>query len=157
MRKFLLAAALCLAGGSAWAGTANSWITPQIPELFIAQINNAATTTPQALATAATTGTIVKGVTISNTDTSAYSVQLSVLRSAVSYLVCTVSVPISAGNTTAAPAAAALTSGNCPGLPLDPGGNPYILLKSGDVLQINTTGTVASNKLVTAIGVGYDF
>ena len=103
----------------------------QTPKLGAVQIVNANGTTPQSLYACGANGSKITGIFASTTDTAADTVQLSLLRSATTYIVNTVSVPAGSG-TTAAAAPTPLMSFT--GLPLDADGNPYFYCQSGDTI-----------------------
>lgn len=126
-------------------------IYPQAINSSSQQILPADTTTLKTLYTAGTNGSKVESILLTNTDTAAaYAIQFSVTISATTYLLGTVNVPLSSGNTIAAPSINALQSSNLP-LSFDAFGNPYLYLASGAVLKINSLTTVNSGKIVSAI------
>lgn len=97
---------------------------------------------------------------VTNTDSgAAYAIQLNVTISATNYLIGTVNVPLSAGNTTAAPSVNLLSALNNfgPYLCKDANGNPYIYLANGSTLKVNSTTTVTSAKTVTFFAQGGDY
>ena len=142
---------------------ANAAVTPtpvfaQGPKPYVQQILPAGTTATAILVTAGSNGTIIKGIECTNTDTAAASVvQFNLARSAVNYLMASVNVPLSSGNTSAAAAVNMMSPTNWPGLPVDAAGNPFINLASGDTLLMNVTVTVNSGKVVSCIAIGADY
>lgn len=99
--------------------------------------------------TAGTNGTIVTGISVTSTDTSARDVTINITRSATNYQVTQVSIPITAGTLNSAPTIGILTSSQIAGLPIDGNGNPMIYLMSGDTLTFNAPVTVTSGKQIT--------
>ncbi len=130
--------------------TTSTPIFPQTINSSSQQILPADTTTLKTLYTGGANGSKVESILLTNTDTvAAYAIQFSVTISAVTYLLGTVNVPISSGNTIIAPAINALQSANLP-LSFDAFGNPYLYLASGAVLKINSLTTVNTGKIVSA-------
>lgn len=116
------------------------------PNPGLAQIANADASSLKDLVTAGSSGTKVTGINVASTDTSARVIQLWQTRSATAYLIGSLSVPAASGNDGSTISANLL--GLIGGLPVDNDGNPYILLKSGDKLQVSSTTTVTSAKIV---------
>lgn len=134
--------------------------TPIFPQTITSpsqQILPADTTTLKTLYTAGTNGSKIENIIATNTDTAAaYGIQLSVTTGATTYLLGTVNVPLSSGNTTAAPAISLLNSANLP-TAKDSNGNPYIYLASGSVLKVNSLTTVNTGKIVAITCNGGDY
>lgn len=128
----------------------------QAVNVGLATIVPADTTAAKTIFTAGANGSRVSAITVHSTDTALRDVVLSLVRSATSYPLFTISVPINAGNTNAIGALDLLRSPLLPGLPYDAFGNRYIDLKSGDTLTINTTTTVTAAKQITAAALGGD-
>jgi hypothetical protein len=134
--------------------------TPIYPQAVNAKqqvIVNADGTTIKALYAAGSNGSRITNINVTNTDTGAYTLQLFVQISSTDYLLGSVSIPLSAGNTNAAPTINCLNNSQMPSLPRDAQGNPFIDLPASSTLRIATTGTVASTKTVTAVAFGVDF
>jgi hypothetical protein len=158
MKKLLAAAVMLLAGSPLWAATTpNSFVTPQTPRAYKAQIVNGSGTSAVTLITGGINGTVVSSLLLTNTDTTAYTITIEVLRSSTTYVLATISVPASAGNSTSVPPVSVLNSTNVPGLPVDGYGNPYLYLESTDTLEIQSSATVTSGKAVSVLTVGADF
>jgi hypothetical protein len=121
------------------------------------QLVNGSGTTAQTVYTAGGNGSKVTALVFSSTDTAAHDVQISITNGGTAYLLGTISVTIGAGNTSTVPSVNALANVQLPGLPLDSDGNPYILLISGDTLQITAVVAVTTAKFVTAIATVGDF
>jgi hypothetical protein len=122
---------------------------PQTPQLGVTQLAHAqSANTLVTVATAGTNGSKVNSVWATNTDpANAYLTQVWLTRSGTNFLLGTVNVPVSAGNTAAAPSVNIF--GGITGLPLDSDGNPYVYLQSGDVLAVSATTQVASSQTLT--------
>lgn len=123
----------------------------------VQQVLPADTTSLKTLVTAGANGSRVSSIVVSTTDTTTRDLQLWLTRSATSYLIGTVNIPLSAGNVNSAPSINILGNSQIPGLPLDANGNPYIDLKAADVLAIATTTTVTAAKAENAVAVCGDF
>ncbi|HEY9755248.1 MAG TPA: hypothetical protein V6C97_08805 [Oculatellaceae cyanobacterium] len=138
------------------AGTATP-IFPQTVMNWAQQITNANGTSLQTLVTGGTNGSKVESLMISNTDTVAHDVQFWVTISSVAYLLTTVSIPASAGNSDSVPAVDILRSAQIPGLAYDPNGNKYLYVANGSTLSIGLLVAVASGKLVQGFAQGGNF
>jgi hypothetical protein len=134
--------------------------TPIFPQTITSpsvQILPATTTGLVTLYTAGTNGSKIENIIVSNTDSgAAYALTLTVVTSATSYIIGTINVPLSAGNTTAAPAISLINSTNIP-LAKDANGNPYIYLASGSVLKVNSGTTVTTAKVLSITAMGGDY
>ena len=134
--------------------------TPIYPQLILTpsvQILPATTTTEVTLYTATNAnGSKIENIILTNTDTAAaYAIQFFVYTSSTSYLIGTVNVALSSGNTIAVPAVSVMQAVNSAGNPYipfsyDAFGNPYMYLASGSVLKIASLTTVNTGKAVTA-------
>jgi len=145
-------------GSPGWAAiTANSIVTTQTPKAYKAQITNASGTAAVNLVNPGTNGTKVISIVCSNTDTSAYNVTFSVLRSSTTYFLDTVAIPASAGYSASAPPVSILNTTNIPGIPLDSDGNPYLFLEPTDTLQMANGATIAAGKAISCHTVAADF
>lgn len=149
------------------AVTPNSAVLPQTPRSALAQITNAVGTGLVPLVTGGANASKVNSIVVSNTDTSAYTLQLvinvggslsgGVVTGGTSYLLASVSVPVSAGNVAGTLPVGALSAASIPGVALDNTGMPYLYLDNGNYLCIATTGTVTAGKAVSAIATVADF
>lgn len=128
-----------------------------VPKIALQQILNADASAWKDLVTAGSSGSKVAAVMAASDDTSARVVQLSVLRSAVNYILGSVNVPIASGTDGAAVGVNLLNLTSIPGLPIDSDGQPYLLLQSGDKLQVKSLTTVTSTKIVHVSAVVGDF
>jgi len=127
------------------------------PKCWPAKIVNADASTQKDVVTAGINGSKVTALIATSDDASARILQVSLLRSAVNYPLCSVSVPIGAGTNGTASAVDLLSSRALPGLPVDNDGQRYLLLESGDVLQVKSLSTVTSAKVVAIVGIAGDF
>ena len=132
------------------AATANSIISAQAINRGHVQIATADAQNQKTVYTAGVNGSIVRGLILQSTDTSARDVQISITTGGVSFPLGTVTVPIGAGNSGSVPSVNALNSAQLPGLPVDSFGNPCIALISGDTLTVSALSTVTTAKLITA-------
>ena len=127
------------------------------PKVSNATIVAADTTTAKTVVTAPAGGSKVTGLILASDDTSARDIQFGVTQSGGSfYPIGTVTVPITAGTIAATPSVNAINRSTCPGLPLDSDGNPYILLESGDKLEIKALTTVTAAKTISATAIHAD-
>lgn len=135
-------------------------IFPQAVKGPLAQISNATGTTSITFMTAGANGSIVKGISCTNTDSNPYTIQFNKVRSSTAYLLVTLTIAASAGSSAAVVPLTVVGSGtgaNTLGLPLDSEGNPFTYIESGDTINVNVTSTVTSGKLVSCYGVQSDF
>ena len=107
--------------------------------------------TKKTLVTADADGTKVVAVLASSDDTSDRLGQLWITRSATSYLVGTTNVVTLAGTNGVADTANLLDVTLIPGLPVDRDGQVYLLLESGDTLQVSFTTQVTAAKTVYVV------
>jgi len=132
-------------------------IYPQAITNNVLAIVNGTGTTITNLVTAGTNGTKIESINVSNTDTIAYTLQFYITISATNYLIGTVTLPLSSGNTVAAPPLDVITRGNFPSLAVDANTNPYLYLASGSSLSVAVTVAVTSGKTVTLFVQGGNF
>lgn len=153
----LIVAILLFGGLCTAAVTANNLVSVQTPKLMLLQIPTAGQT-PQALGpTPGANGTKCIGMRATNTSANPYTLQVSFLRSAVTYVQTTVLVPANSGNTAAAPPLDLLAAANWPGPVTDSDGNRFFLLMSGDQLQVNSTVAMADPAKVSVMASCGDF
>ncbi len=132
-------------------------IFPQTITTTAMTIVAADTTTKKTLYTGGVNGSKIEYLYITNTDTNAYTVNIFITIGATDYLIGTINLPLSAGNTTSAPTINLLTNSNLAGLNYDINGNRYLMLANGATLKAATTGTVTAAKTITFITQGGDF
>jgi hypothetical protein len=138
------------------AVTTNQAVFVQKPRWPHLQIVAADTTTAKTLFTCPADGAKIVGMFVTTSDTTANGVQISVLNTST-YVIATVTVPLSAGYVAGAPAVNLLSGTNWPGLPLDSDGNPYFYCESGDVLQAAATLTLVSAEVMNIFVVAANF
>lgn len=127
------------------------------PNVVPVQILNADASAQKSLIVAGSSGTKVTSVIANSNDTTARVLELSILRSATNYLIAAVTVPANAGTDGTTVAVDLLNAVMSPGIPIDNDGTHYILLKSGDTLQVKSQTTVTTAKTVNVIATGADF
>lgn len=131
-------------------------IFPQTITSGVVQILPADTTTLKTLYTAGAQGSKIENLDVTNTDSAAaYAIQVWVVISATNHLLGTVNVPLSSGNTVAAPNVSILAG--LTGLNKDSNGNPYIYLATGAVLKVSSLTTVTAAKIVDFYCQGGDY
>lgn len=130
---------------------------PQAMALGLVQIANGDASNLKTALTAAAGGTKVTALQATSTDTLARDVQWGVSRGGTFYPRGTATIPINAGSIAATAGVDLLSAANCPGLPVDADGTPYVLLKSGDTLDIKSLTTVSSAKAISVSATGADF
>lgn len=121
------------------------------------QLNNGSGTTAATILTAGVNGSRLTALIATSTDTASRDVQLSLLRSATTYILGTINLPITAGDINSVPTVNLLGSSQLPGICFDSNGNPYMDFKAGDVLQAQMLVSITSGKLVNILGYGGDF
>lgn len=182
MRRFrqwiALLVALELAAAPAWAAvTANSLVSPQVPNRGIAQITPsngqsmvvaavgasvACTGVCPVAYTCATTGGAASKITAiwaTSTDTAAQVVQVLIVNTSKVYPILSVSVPAASGTAAAGgtPMVNLLSAANVPGLSTDSDGNPYLTCVGGDTIVVGTVGTITANKFIGVVVNAADF
>jgi hypothetical protein len=125
------------------------------PRLGLVQIVNADASAQKTVLVAGAAATKVASLLASSTDTSARVLTVSILRSAVNYVLGAMTVPITAG-TDGVTATTNLLS-LIPGLPVDNDGQPYVFLAVGDTLQVSSGTTVTAAKAISISAIGGDF
>ena len=137
---------------------------PQAVVCGLARILPADTTGKKTVATGKAAGAAEPGgtkitglIATSNDGTLAHVLLISILRTAVNYVIGAVNVPINSGTDGTAVSVNLLNSTSIPGLPVDRNGQRYLLLQAGDVLQVNAAVAVSANKEVDLVAMGYDF
>ena len=120
-------------------------------------LTSADTTVAKLCFTAGTNDSDVKSIIATTTDSAAVNLTFWVTRGGTDYLLGTVNIPITAGDTGAIPSVDILGAGLIPGLPLDSTGKPYLPLKTGDTLKVGclVTMTAAKTTYVSIFGQDY--
>lgn len=128
---------------------------PRQPRKGLVQILPADTTGQKTVVTAGASGSKVVSLYASSTDTSARDVQVSLVRSATTYLLGTVTVPANSGNTNALPTidlmqTLTVTPQFPAGMfPNDGDAQHYAFLESGDTLVVSALTTVTAAKVIS--------
>lgn len=127
------------------------------PKITPAAFTNAdSANTKKTIHTAGASGSKVVAVFATSTETAnARVAQLWLTRSATSYLLGSLNIPVNSGFDGSAGTINLLLLLN--GLPLDNDGQPYLFLESGDTLQASTTTQVAAGKEVDITCVAGNF
>lgn len=137
--------------------------TPIFPQTIVntpVTIVNADGTGKKTVYTGGTNGSKVENIQVTNTDSGvAYTLQFFMTISATDYLIGSVNIPLSAGNTSAAPTVNALNYANNWGVALntDSNGNNYLYVANGTTLKAAVTVAVTAAKTVTILAQGDDF
>jgi hypothetical protein len=137
------------------ATTPNSYVAVQAPKLGLVEIANADASGLKTVVTAGANGSKVVGLMLSSSDTTARDVTWGISRGGTFYPLGTATVAITAGQIAATAGVNAFAAR--PGLPVDNDGQPYVLLQSGDTLDIKALTTVTSAKAISAAAVFGDF
>lgn len=124
--------------------------------LGVAQILPADASTQKTIFTAGASGSKVVACMIATDETAIRVIQMSILRSAVNYTIGSVSIPIGAGNDGVTPAVNFFGTTLIPGFPIDNDAQPYLLLKSGDSLQMKSLTTITAAKIMHIVIFGGD-
>jgi hypothetical protein len=143
-----------------WAAT-HEGVFVQLPNFTpVAFTNSDSANTKKTIVTAGNVNTggpsKVTAIMATSTETAnARVAQLWITRSAVSYLLTSVNIPVNSGFDGTAATVNLLSL--CTGLPTDNDGQVYLLLLNGDTLQVSLTTQVASGKEVDITPVAADF
>jgi len=123
----------------------------QRPKHGVVQIVPADTTANKTVVTAGSDGSKVFALYAHSDDTAARDLRISVVRSAVTYPITTVNVPLTSGHTSAIAPVNLLAGGQFPAdmLAKDQDGQSYLFLESGDTLVVNVLTAVTSAKTIT--------
>jgi len=123
----------------------------QAPKHSMVQIVPADTTANKTVVTAGSNGTKVFSLYCYSDDTATVNLRVSIVRSATTYPITTVNIPLSAGLTSAIPPVNMLATPQFPSgmLAKDADGQQYLFLVSGDTLVVNALVTVTAAKTVT--------
>ncbi len=125
-------------------------VFPQTPKHGLVQCVNADGTNKKTVITAGSNGSKVLSLLGASDDTSDRTFLVYVTRSGTSYLIGSCLIPDLSGTDGGTdPTVNLLNSTNIPGLPVDNDGQRYLLLQSGDTLDVAlTTGAVTAGKTV---------
>lgn len=126
------------------------------PKIGVAKFTSAdLANAKKTLITAGANGSKVTSLTITSTDTSDRIANVWLTRSAVSYLLA--SNMILAGSGSDGVLSSVDVMDRWAGMPYDSNGLPYILLESGDTLQVSLTTVVTAAKAVDIAAIGAHF
>lgn len=131
----------------------------QTPKITPAAFTNSdSANTKKTIHTAGANGSKIVAILASSTETAnARVAQIWLTRSATSYLLGSVNIPLNSGFDGTVVAVNILSRAMLPWLPVDNDGQPYFFLESGDTLQASTTTQVASGKEVDILAIGANF
>lgn len=130
------------------AGTATP-IFPQSIKNGAVQIANSDASNLKTIVSPGTNGSKVENLLVSSTDTSARDLQIIVTKSAVDYILGTISIPANTGNTNALAMINVFAHANISGfLNSDNNGNKFLYLENGSVLKAKTLTTVTSTRVI---------
>jgi hypothetical protein len=132
-------------------------IFPQKPQHYEVTIVAADASNEKTIGTGGTNGTIVRSLQAVSSDTSDRVLQIGISVSSVVYLLGSVKVPAGSGNDGVLPAVDLLGAVLMPGLPVDENGMHYLIIESGEILQVLSTTTVTAAKTVTVQGFAQDY
>ena len=127
------------------------------PKVGLAQILPADTTANKTIVTAGASGSKITGLTLTSNDSAAKVVQVSLVRTAVTYILGSVAVPALSGTDGVAAGINVLTNTLIPGIPVDNDGQAYIYLQSGDTLVAAVTVTLTAAKTISLTATFGDF
>lgn len=130
---------------------------PATPTLSLVQIANADASNQKTIHTAGSGGTKITAVFALSDDSSNRLLTLSVLRGAVHYPISATTVAANSGTDGTAASVDLLAAARSPWVPVDNDGQKYLLLESGDVLEVKSGSTVTSAKFVTVGAMGAEF
>lgn len=116
-----------------------------------------AAATYKTVLTAGANGSKVTGLIANTNDgTAAHVMTVSIKRSAVQYPVGNVNLPVNAGGDGVTAGVNLLDPTLVPGLPVDNDGQPYLLLKSGDTLEVTFATALTASKTIWVHAIGGD-
>lgn len=118
---------------------------PIFPGTLKNAVARLSSTTLTTLLTGGTSGSKVESIAVTNTYTAAYTAKLYVTYGGTDYLLGTVSVPLSAGNTTSAVTFDLLSSSQLPFVRSDEAGRKYLYLESGYTLKAQLSSYTSGN------------
>lgn len=123
----------------------------QAPKHGVVQIVPGDTTGNKTVITAGANGTKVIALYAYSDDTAARDIRVSIVRSATTYPISCVNVPLTSGHTSSIPPVNLFGGSQFPAnmLALDQDGQPYLFLESGDTLVVNVLTTVTTAKTIT--------
>ena len=132
-------------------------IFPQAPRNGKVTIVNADGTALKTVYTADADGSKIVSLMAVSTDSSARVVEVGITNGGNFSQIGCVNVPIDAGTITGTPAVNLLNLTSMPGLPIDNDGQPYLLLISGDTLQVRVQVAVTAAETIFVTAIASDF
>ncbi len=108
------------------------------------------------LYTAGSNGSRVYGLFLSTNDV-ANSVFLYIYNGSTAFPIGFIAVPATAGDLANTPCVDALSPANCPGLPFDGTGKPYVELATGCTLKMAAFANVTAAKSIFGSSMGADY
>jgi len=134
-------------------------IFPQSFNQTITTIVNADGTNKKTAYTAGINGSKLEAIYVTSTDTNAFTVNIYETLSGTDYLIGTLNIPASSGNTTSAPTINILNnSGNFGSvLNIDSNGNRYMYLVANAIIKVAVTSAYTAAKTMSFISMGEDF
>lgn len=123
----------------------------QAPKHGVVQIVPADTTANKTVVTAGADGSKVFALYAYSDDTAARDLRISIVRSATTYPVTCVNIPLTSGLTSSIPPVNLFAGGQFPAgmLAIDQDGQNYLYLESGDTLVVNALVAVTAAKTIT--------
>jgi hypothetical protein len=115
------------------------------------------TTTLKTLFTAGTDDSVVKSINVQSTDTAARVVNLYVNDGTTDFLIGSVNVPLSSGNTGTAATIDLLGGTLMPSLPYDANGKRILPLPAGDSLKVSSKTTITAATEITFVCMAEDY
>src|SRR5579859_573165 len=131
---------------------------PKQPNVGSVTITAAETTALQTVYTAGANGSKIFGMVITSIDTAARDIEVNRVSSTpTTYQLWTVPVPAGSGSSAGVAAVNGMNILYVMGLPVDNDGNPFLLLASGDTLQVNALATLTAAKTISVTVFASDF
>lgn len=129
----------------------------QLPKITPQSFVNADGTNKKTVATAGSDGSKLVALIATSTDTANRVASIYLTRSATSYLLGSVAIPLASGSDGSTAGINLLSSSLIPGLPVDNDGQTYIFLESGDTLQVAMQVAVTAAKEIDVLAVFGNF
>jgi hypothetical protein len=129
----------------------NTAIYPQTIQSTCTQLTHSTGTNITQIYSAGTNGTKIENIAVTNTDTNPYTLNVYIQSSSTNYLIGTINVPASAGNTTSAPTLNLLANTNFLPCCRDINGNYYLYINGSDKLMVATTTTITTSQTMQFI------
>lgn len=127
------------------------------PQNGKAVITNGVGTTNTNVYTAGANGTKISGLNATNNDGTAKSLTVSILNGSTLFPLGVALLGVNAGANSTTASVDCLSQSLIPGLPVDSDGHPYIILVSGDSLQVTCNVAPGTGNTVTVVATCGDF